>query len=179
MQVVSSSRTMASAKPKFREPEEGVVVRNMVEIRQQKMREWAAAQRKADAARQEAIALAMEKARIEAEARLAEELADDEDYVPKRFRHTYRLIEERICRVFGVTRPQLMADRRDRTLVLARHAIMYWAARLTVRSLPEIGRLMNGRDHTTVLHGARIYPDKRKRMGRYLRPAYRSRNRVR
>jgi chromosomal replication initiator protein len=33
---------------------------------------------------------------------------------------------------------------------------MYVARRTTGRSLPFIGRHMGGRDHTTILHGARV-----------------------
>ena len=32
---------------------------------------------------------------------------------------------------------------------------MYLAKQLTSRSLPEIGRMFGGRDHTTVMHGVK------------------------
>src|SRR5208282_2515025 len=35
------------------------------------------------------------------------------------------------------------------------HIAMYLAKELTPRSLPDIGRRIGGRDHTTVLHGVR------------------------
>lgn len=90
------------------------------------------------------------------------------------YRIQYATIARRICRVFKVKKAHLLSDRRDRRLILCRHAVMYWACRLTDRSLPEIGRLMGGKDHTTILHAYRSYPDKRAAMGRNLRALNRS-----
>ena len=87
-----------------------------------------------------------------------------------RYRPSIVEIERRACRVFGVTRMELHSDRRFRSLVLAKQFVMYWAVRLTPLSLPQIGRLVGGKDHTTVIHGKRLYPQKRAEMGRYLRP---------
>jgi chromosomal replication initiation ATPase DnaA len=88
-----------------------------------------------------------------------------------RFRHTYREIERRACKVFKVTISEIRSNRRSRGIVFARQFIMYWSTRLTKLSLPQIGRLMGGRDHTTILHGKNIYRDKRAYMGRNLRIA--------
>ena len=85
------------------------------------------------------------------------------------FRHTYREIERRACDLFGLLPSELRSNRRNREVVFARQFVMYWAARLTRLSLPQIGRLMGGRDHTTILHGKRVYTDKRAAMGRHLR----------
>jgi chromosomal replication initiation ATPase DnaA len=92
-----------------------------------------------------------------------------EQFPDAQFRHTYTMIEKRLCRVFNVTRAELQSTRRHREIVLVRQAIMYWTCRLTKRSLPEIGRSMGGFDHTSVLHGKRVYPVKRAKMGRTLR----------
>ena len=60
------------------------------------------------------------------------------------------------CAVFyGVPVSSLFADRRTQVVVKARHIAMYLAKELTPRSLPDIGRRMGGKDHTTVLHGVR------------------------
>lgn len=88
-----------------------------------------------------------------------------------RVRFTYREIERKACIVFGVRPSQLHGAQRSREIVFARQFVMYWAARLTKLSLPQIGRLMGGRDHTTILHGKSAYVDKRKAMGRTLRAA--------
>lgn len=86
-----------------------------------------------------------------------------------RFQHTFSQIEARALRLFRLTRNELRSNRRDKDLVFARQFIMYWTARLTQLSLPLIGRLMGGRDHTTILHGRLAYAEKRGRMGRTLR----------
>jgi hypothetical protein len=60
------------------------------------------------------------------------------------------------CAVFyGIPVSSLFADRRTQVVVKARHIAMYLAKELTPRSLPDIGRRMGGKDHTTVLHGVR------------------------
>lgn len=84
---------------------------------------------------------------------------------------TYERIERRALMVFDLRRNEIQSIRRDRKVSFARQFIMYWALRLTSLSVPQIGAKLGGRDHTTVLHGARVYPDKRKAMGRNLRKA--------
>lgn len=84
-------------------------------------------------------------------------------------------IAKRICRVFGVTVVDLRSPRRDIETVWARQAVYYWARRQTPLSLPQIGRLMGGRDHTTVMYGLAKYQQRRQEMGRYLRPVKTSR----
>jgi chromosomal replication initiation ATPase DnaA len=60
------------------------------------------------------------------------------------------------CAVFyGVPTSSLFAEHRSKDIVKTRHIAMYLAKELTPRSLPDIGRRMGGRDHTTVLHGVR------------------------
>lgn len=60
-----------------------------------------------------------------------------------------------ISRHYGVSRSDILSERRNRSIVLPRQVGMYLAKRLTARSLPEIGRRFGGRDHTTVLHAIR------------------------
>lgn len=81
----------------------------------------------------------------------------------------YQRIERRACKVFGVSRAELVGQRRTQQFVLARQFVAYWASRLTQHSLPMIGRLLGGRDHTTIIHGKRAYIEKRAKMGRALR----------
>lgn len=87
-----------------------------------------------------------------------------------RYKPTFREIERRACRLFKVTPSQVRSDRRHQDIVIVRQFIAYWAVRLTTLSLPQLGRLMGGRDHTTMLHHKRKYPERRAKMGRYLRP---------
>lgn len=90
--------------------------------------------------------------------------------IRRRRRFTYAEIEARACLLFNCREVDIRGDRRSADVVLARQFVMYWSARLTSLSSAAIGRLM-GRDHTTVLHGKRIYVEKRAVMGRSLRVA--------
>lgn len=56
---------------------------------------------------------------------------------------------------FGVTMEALCSADRSRVLVNARQIAMYLCRELTDLSLPKIGQLFGGRDHTTVMHANR------------------------
>jgi hypothetical protein len=56
---------------------------------------------------------------------------------------------------FGVSLIDMQSARRTQELVRPRQTAMYLAKRLTLQSLPQIGRCFGGRDHTTVLHAVR------------------------
>ena len=60
-----------------------------------------------------------------------------------------------VSKHFGVSRTDILSERRHRSIVWPRQIGMYLAKQLTSRSLPEIGRRFGGRDHTTVLHAIR------------------------
>ena len=60
-----------------------------------------------------------------------------------------------VSRHFGVSRGDILSQRRHRSVVWPRQIGMYLAKQLTARSLPEIGRRFGNRDHTTVLHAIR------------------------
>ena len=53
---------------------------------------------------------------------------------------------------FGLTIEDLCGSSRSRVLVTARQIAMYLCRELTDLSLPKIGQLFGGRDHTTVMH---------------------------
>jgi chromosomal replication initiator protein len=56
---------------------------------------------------------------------------------------------------FGLTIEALCSSDRSRVLVNARQIAMYLCRELTDLSLPKIGQLFGGRDHTTVMHADR------------------------
>jgi chromosomal replication initiator protein len=60
-----------------------------------------------------------------------------------------------VSKHFGVSRGDILSQRRHRSVVWPRQIGMYLSKQLTTRSLPEIGRRFGGRDHTTVLHAIR------------------------
>ncbi len=56
---------------------------------------------------------------------------------------------------FGLTLEDLCGSSRSRVLVGARQIAMYLCRELTDLSLPKIGQMFGGRDHTTVIHADR------------------------
>jgi hypothetical protein len=66
-----------------------------------------------------------------------------------------RDIQRATCRELGVTLTELISPRRTAGITTCRQISMYICKKLTLRSLPEIGRHFGGRDHTTILHAVR------------------------
>jgi hypothetical protein len=67
-----------------------------------------------------------------------------------------RFVIEHVAAFYGISMVEMIADRREKRIVKPRQVAMYLARLLTPRSLPEIGRRLGGKDHTTVLHGCRV-----------------------
>lgn len=68
------------------------------------------------------------------------------------------LVEEilrAVSAITGKSTDDIRSNRRTVDVVIPRQLVMALARRLTLRSLPVIGNVLGGRDHTTVLHGAR------------------------
>ncbi len=61
-------------------------------------------------------------------------------------------ILDAVAAVTGVSRIDMVSERRTKTIVQSRHIAMALARCLTVHSLPDIGRRFGSRDHATVLH---------------------------
>lgn len=55
--------------------------------------------------------------------------------------------------VWGVRVIDIISQRRTHNVMRPRQAVYALSCELTVLSLPQIGRAIGGRDHTTVLHG--------------------------
>lgn len=60
-----------------------------------------------------------------------------------------------VCERFKCSKIDMKSSRRTHPIVNYRQMAMYLVKKLTLRSLPEIGRRFGGRDHTTVLHAVR------------------------
>jgi hypothetical protein len=54
---------------------------------------------------------------------------------------------------YDVSKMDILSQRRQAAIVRPRQIVMYLARHMTPHSLPQIGRFLGGRDHTTVLHG--------------------------
>lgn len=70
-------------------------------------------------------------------------------------RITVAHIQKIVATRLGVSVVDLQSGRRDRATAGPRQIAMYLAKTHTVLSLPQIGRLFGGRDHTTVLFAVR------------------------
>lgn len=73
----------------------------------------------------------------------------------KQYRWPVDQIQKAVGVYCGVSRGDMLSARRTRNVVRPRQIAMYLCKKLTLRSLPEIGRKFGGRDHTTVLHAVR------------------------
>lgn len=61
---------------------------------------------------------------------------------------------------YRVSVMDIVSARRNRKLIFPRHISMLLARRLTHLSMPQIGRHLGNRDHTTILHGVRSIEQK-------------------
>jgi chromosomal replication initiator protein len=64
-------------------------------------------------------------------------------------------IQQRVAERFGISRAELVGSSRAATPLRARQVAIFLTRDLTDLSLPQIGRLYGGRDHTTVLNSLR------------------------
>ncbi len=64
-------------------------------------------------------------------------------------------IQQQVAERFGISRAELIGTSRAATPLRARQVAIYLTRELTDLSLPQIGRLYGGRDHTTVLNSLR------------------------
>lgn len=65
-----------------------------------------------------------------------------------------RIITE-VCAKHSVTRAELIGQQRSRPIAIARQEAAYRLKTETTMSLPQIGRRLGGRDHTTIIHSVR------------------------
>jgi len=64
-------------------------------------------------------------------------------------------IQKSVADFYKMKVADMYSKRRPANIALPRQIAMYLAKELTQKSLPEIGELFGGRDHTTVLHAVR------------------------
>lgn len=87
--------------------------------------------------------------------RVAETVLKDLITDPDSLEITAGLIMAQTASYFGITIDDLASPDRTRLMVTARQIAMYLCRELTDLSLPKIGDLFGGRDHTTVMHANR------------------------
>jgi chromosomal replication initiator protein len=75
------------------------------------------------------------------------------DLVGRRTHITPSQVIETVAKFYNISVPEIVSASRSRELVQPRQVAMYLIRQETDASLPEIGGLLGGRDHTTVIHG--------------------------
>jgi chromosomal replication initiator protein len=68
---------------------------------------------------------------------------------------TVELIQKTVADYYKMKVADMFSKRRPSNIAVPRQVAMYIAKEMTQKSLPEIGELFGGRDHTTVLHAVR------------------------
>lgn len=74
-------------------------------------------------------------------------------HAPKRT--SIAAIQAHVADHFDIPVSEMVSARRSREVARPRQIAMYLSARLTPRSLPQIGQKFGDRDHTTVIHAIR------------------------
>jgi len=64
-----------------------------------------------------------------------------------------------VCNVMGINQEELVSSSRKRKLSIARCIISYFLRKNTSLTLLEIGRMLGGRDHSTILYQVQMYKD--------------------
>lgn len=72
-----------------------------------------------------------------------------------KFRATCKLVRTVVSDHYKISLGDLDSRRRTKTMRTPRQVMFYLCRRMTLASLPEIGRRCGYRDHTTVLHSVR------------------------
>jgi len=69
---------------------------------------------------------------------------------------------QKVCAAhYKIDPAEMRSKRRARAVARPRQVAMYLAKKMTPRSLPEIGRIFGGRDHSTVIHAVRTIEELR------------------
>ncbi|MGI8968495.1 MAG: chromosomal replication initiator protein DnaA [Chloroflexota bacterium] len=72
---------------------------------------------------------------------------------PRRAQLTPQTIIECVAQYYSVSLQDMKGKGRDKTIVTPRQVAMYLVREETTVSLEQIGQLLGGRDHTTIMHG--------------------------
>ncbi|MGI6739018.1 MAG: chromosomal replication initiator protein DnaA [Christensenellales bacterium] len=86
---------------------------------------------------------------------LAEEALKDIFKERESYAITCEDILEAVGSYYSLSAEELCGSRRSRSIAVPRQVAMYLCRELTDASLPGIGQVLGGRDHSTVLHGYR------------------------
>jgi chromosomal replication initiation ATPase DnaA len=86
-------------------------------------------------------------------ARIERSLAQEESNAPPPIKLDH--VIQTVAKFYGLTMTEIRSARRMMKVVRPRQVAMYLCRELTMRSTPEIGRHLGGKDHTTVIGGCK------------------------
>jgi chromosomal replication initiator protein len=81
------------------------------------------------------------------------------DMIPQRHKLDTEKIVETVAQAFGVPMERILSRERTRQVALPRQVAMYLLREEAHISLPQIGEVLGGRDHTTVMYGCNKISD--------------------
>lgn len=64
-----------------------------------------------------------------------------------------------VCKHYGVSKEEILSKNRKKELIIPRQVTIYLIREMTHKSLPEIGKIMGGKDHTTIMHSHKKVED--------------------
>ena len=76
-----------------------------------------------------------------------------QDLAPRAHTLSPEMVLDLVAEEYGLSSADLSRRGRSKEVVLPRQVAMYLLREMTQLSLPQIGELVGGRDHTTVMHG--------------------------
>lgn len=82
------------------------------------------------------------------------------DLLPRTGSLTIEHIIRAVAKHFGIEEERLLGKQRMREVALPRQVAMYLIRKETSASLPQIGKALGGRDHTTIMYGCEKISDR-------------------
>ncbi|MCL2336865.1 MAG: chromosomal replication initiator protein DnaA [Firmicutes bacterium] len=94
---------------------------------------------------------------------LAEQALRDMIYETEKREVSVEYIQEVVSNHYNITAEELRSKKRTQKLTYPRQVAMYLSRKLVDKSLPQLGQLFGGRDHTTIIHGCDKISDESER----------------
>jgi len=79
----------------------------------------------------------------------------EDEIDPPPYKPNIKDIQRACAQFYGITGNDILSDRRVASVVKPRHIAIYLTKKLTLHSLPDIGRRFGNRDHTSILFAIR------------------------
>jgi chromosomal replication initiator protein len=83
--------------------------------------------------------------------RLAQEILKDNISSSNHAADSAEIISS-VSKYYGIAKEDILGKNRKKELILPRQISIYLIREMTNKSLPEIGKIMGGKDHTTIMH---------------------------